>query len=410
MNKLSKVHTTQSNQTNNERLTSLDGLRGLAACAVAFFVHASVISSNVLTGTRINVLNIAYPFPLNRIAEAISDFGAVGVDLFFVISGFVFCLIYRRSISERRITLKKFALMRFSRLYPAYWLALVVAFISFLIFVAVLGNGVVVYERASGIPVNLSRSIFSFLQSIPLVQGFWTTKRVTTFVGPAWSLSYELAVYLVFFAVTWFNRGKRGAIIYVLLLLFGVMLAEFGSEFGAERYMGWNAGRSRALIGFFSGCVLCLLNGRLSNSKTKKRILTAVCVLIVILIPMAALVDVAYYGNVYDDYTLFAPICSLTLFPALIFLVLNIKFISKFLSLPLFRWLGDLSYSMYIWHAPVYFAFAFIITVTGVEFKPWNYWLCVFVVLVVSHLSHYYFEIPMQNYIRRKYESSSKKE
>src|SRR5205085_4818978 len=46
--------------------------------------------------------------------------GWVAVDLFFVLSGFVFCLLYARSIDQRRIGAAEFALRRISRLYPLH--------------------------------------------------------------------------------------------------------------------------------------------------------------------------------------------------------------------------------------------------------------------------------------------------
>ncbi len=90
------------NKASYNRLSNLDILRGLAALAVCFF-HFD--RESLFKGTF-------YP--------EIAKYGYLGVDVFFVISGFVIPL----SLSASDFTLRgiwAFWAARFLRLYPAYW-------------------------------------------------------------------------------------------------------------------------------------------------------------------------------------------------------------------------------------------------------------------------------------------------
>lgn len=89
------------------RLAAIDVLRGLAAVAVVI-CHYAGHSSHYFKN---------FPFTFEN--------GRYGVQLFFVISGF---FIYQTIESCRSV--KEFLLLRFSRLYPAYWAALALGLIA----------------------------------------------------------------------------------------------------------------------------------------------------------------------------------------------------------------------------------------------------------------------------------------
>jgi peptidoglycan/LPS O-acetylase OafA/YrhL len=105
-------------QRNKAHFYELDLLRFLAALAVVFFHYTflnAVISKEVPT----------YPF-----LEDFFKYGYLGVELFFIISGFVILL---TTINKSPV---EFAISRVTRLYPAFWIALILTSISILIFVA----------------------------------------------------------------------------------------------------------------------------------------------------------------------------------------------------------------------------------------------------------------------------------
>ncbi len=87
--------------SNQSRLQPLDALRGIAAIGVVFF-HFSLGHAGY---------------------ESIFRFGTTGVDLFFMISGFVIFMSLQKADS-----LRTFIVNRFTRLYPAYWMGVLFSF------------------------------------------------------------------------------------------------------------------------------------------------------------------------------------------------------------------------------------------------------------------------------------------
>jgi peptidoglycan/LPS O-acetylase OafA/YrhL len=150
------------------RLRGLDGLRALAALAVV--AHH-------------------YGGPWAR-------YGLLGVELFFVLSGFVILMTL-----ERDRPLAEFALARAARLYPAYWgsVALVGAFLL-----------------ATG-----QTELRVVLWNATMLQGFL---RVPDLVDPYWTLAYELWFYAVLAALVAARQLRnvdRIALAWLVVLIAG---------------------------------------------------------------------------------------------------------------------------------------------------------------------------------------------
>lgn len=92
----------------SERLEELDALRGLAALSVMAFHYTHILPRFV---------HLAEPPPFEIV------YGYFGVELFFMISGFVILLTL-----ERTKYAADFVVSRAARLYPAFWAALLVTF------------------------------------------------------------------------------------------------------------------------------------------------------------------------------------------------------------------------------------------------------------------------------------------
>ena len=97
-----------------ERLLRLDGLRGIAACVISLIFHARILFGGV-------------PNPLAGLPgmEWFQFWGWSMVDLFFILSGFVFAHCYLDGWRLRSgTTLSAFAVARFARLWPLHAAAL----------------------------------------------------------------------------------------------------------------------------------------------------------------------------------------------------------------------------------------------------------------------------------------------
>ena len=95
---------------NKAEVVSIQYLRGVAAMSVALF-HTSV-----------NMPAFAWPSSLAR------DFGDCGIDVFFVISGFVMFFVTK----DNSMSSRTFLLRRIIRIVPLYWLATILYLILFL--------------------------------------------------------------------------------------------------------------------------------------------------------------------------------------------------------------------------------------------------------------------------------------
>ncbi|MER8806015.1 acyltransferase family protein [Mesorhizobium australicum] len=144
-----------SGNSEQERYQGLQGLRAFAACLV--LVQHSVYFSCLAAGTD--------TMGFRRL-----QLGATGVFVFFVISGSVMAL---ATTNERANT---FALLRLSRIYPAYFLALGIAYVVLSTF---------------GQPPQLTADASLLL--------FPTGNLNSTFNVPYWTLIYEMQ----FYALLW---------------------------------------------------------------------------------------------------------------------------------------------------------------------------------------------------------------
>jgi peptidoglycan/LPS O-acetylase OafA/YrhL len=169
-----------------QQIIPLTGVRG-AACVWVLTFHAYVLLRTYKLVGEWELLNRGY----------------LGVDLFFVLSGFVLAMTYGSGLAAPRLdTLKNFYLGRALRILPLHWTVLC-AFAA----VAPLMSGL----WWIGTPHSLIRWLASFflVQNWIGLEGSWN--------GPAWSLSAEWMAYLAFPALAWatwkIRRGWHAALL-----------------------------------------------------------------------------------------------------------------------------------------------------------------------------------------------------
>ena len=145
------------------RYQNIELLRFIAALAVVYLHAAGTL--------RAGAFSEVGPNPL-------TELGAAGVDVFFVISGFVIFL----SLTRKNRTPIEFARDRLIRIVPAYWILTV----SHLIFF-----GSVAILRGTEVPFDISWTIQSlFFVSQPLGNSL-------PLISPGWTLEIEMLFYLL---------------------------------------------------------------------------------------------------------------------------------------------------------------------------------------------------------------------
>jgi peptidoglycan/LPS O-acetylase OafA/YrhL len=356
-----------------ERFKALDGVRGTAALIVAFVWHYQHFAPE------------AYPF--SKILYWPYHYGWIMVDLFFIISGFVFFNMYARKITERALSKTDFFILRFSRLYPLHWFMLIVVTVVKIIRKCLTGSGFFVYYN---------NNLFFFLQNILSIQNGWLQTDYS-FNGPSWSVSVEIMMYIVFFLVFYYSVGsnKKSCVCGLLLIYLGLMMYVSG-----RNWPFFNNQIGRGLMGFFIGCTVGEILNFSAAHKRVEKLLLWVCVAGIVILTVFSII----FG--YAKLKGWTLLYMFVFFPALIIISLKFKTVSMILSIKPLLYLGEISYSVYLVHYPM----QLIIKTIDEGFKIGiNYsskvFFCVFtaIVIVVSHITHYGFEKPLQKYIREKY-------
>ncbi|MEV0261505.1 acyltransferase [Streptomyces sp. NPDC050617] len=173
------------------RLAALDGLRLFAALMVVAY-HYIAFDSGAWPRSSKTLFPTAY-LP--------ASYGWLGVELFFVISGFVICMsCWGKSLGQ-------FALSRLTRLYPAYWFA--VALVSLVVFIWPVVNEAPSWGDAA---VNLTM--------------FQDPLGVTPVDGVYWTLWVEMRFYLLFAIVAWRGLTYKRAVAFCVLWAIAAIVAQ----------------------------------------------------------------------------------------------------------------------------------------------------------------------------------------
>jgi len=141
--------------------------------------------------------------------RSLSHAGAAGVDLFFVLSGFIMVFTTRRAEPTATDFLRK----RITRIVPTYWLVTLATFGLLLLGLRPIGN--------HGADVGY---LVSSLLFIPVERG---ASGTIPLVAVGWTLNYEMFFYLVFAAALSLTKGRRLAYSIVGVLLAFVLVGLF---------------------------------------------------------------------------------------------------------------------------------------------------------------------------------------
>ena len=289
--------------THPNRLVNIQALRGVAALGV-LAAHLAVIERRYGDGA---------------LTPDWFDLGLAGVDLFFVISGFVMVYVTRDLVASR-CAIFSFLYKRATRIYPLYWA----------VSLAVLAVFLVRPDFVNSSQGNQADIVASFLL-IP--------QRQYPLLLVGWTLVHEVYFYLVFALLLAAPRKWRPP----LLALWGA-LALVGYALGASRLGAWAALAVNPLtLEFLMGCAVGLLF--LRGARTAGRLALAAGGLICLGVLGLRMGGLAPFSSDALRTALFGPAFALILYGAV-----AIETTGRF-SAP--RWaqrLGDASYSLYLTH------------------------------------------------------------
>lgn len=355
-------------------ITGLDGIRAIAVIMV-----------------------LAYHLKL-----ALFKSGFLGVTVFFVLSGYLITGILISEVEEEgTIDLKNFWLRRIRRLVPAVMSMAVV-----IIFVSAVVNKII-----------FTKGCKDFLASVLGFNNWWQIFNKVSYFEAAgvpspfthcWSLAIETQFYLIYPLILLGiyklvksreeGRAKRGLLfagVTLLLALISVilMIVLFDPQQDASRvYYGTD---TRAFSLLF-GALLAILweyrmvPRRLSASVNMVLGSVSFAVLLVMTIAINGSSNFWYRGGQFVG----------TILTVLVIYTVSGRktWLSRFLSNPVLKWIGDRSYSIYLWHYPI-----ILLISKGIKASWWITLIEIVLSVVLAELSYRFIETPIRHGIIGEY-------
>jgi len=299
------------------------------------------------------------------------DWGAVGVDLFFAISGFVMVITTNRiwgQAGQWRVFIKK----RLVRVVPLYWVATVVKIAMTLALPAL----------ALHSHLTIWHTVASLL-FIPATNP--NTDTVFPILTQGWTLSFEMLFYCIFAAAIWSGRKPVKIVSGTLIVLSLLALAK------TKNWMPLGALTDPLLVEFIFGMLIGL-------ATLNRKFLPNRVALILLFGAIVAFVLFGNYAQSYDGLPRFVfwgvPAA------AVVYACLSMDWLFSGTHARSFRRLGDASYSIYLFHT-------FTLPVVGIA---WNHFrwvgivsafaavaICMVFSIVAGLAIHRYIETPLTN-------------
>ena len=336
----------------------IDGLRAISVFAVVFY-HANFIFFD----------------------KEIFSGGFIGVDIFFVISGYLITSLILKDIYNNNFSITNFYTRRIRRIIPVLFFVLISCIPLAYIFL---------------LPSSLIDFLYSILSTLFFSSNFYFHHSGLIYGGPdsslkpllhTWSLSVEEKFYVIFPVILiLFRKFLKNYILHLFIIFFFVSF--ISTQIISIKYPLYNFYFINVRIWeLLAGSIIAYLN--INSIKYNNKFTDH--------LPYVGLTLIFFSIFLLNDEMSLPSIYSV---PAVIGTCLIIVFansgnlITKVLSFRAFVFLGLLSYSLYLWHFPLFAFYNYIF------FENDNFIikiLIIFLSIILSFLSYLYIEKPFRN-------------
>jgi peptidoglycan/LPS O-acetylase OafA/YrhL len=271
--------------------------------------------------------------------------GFVGVDVFFVISGYLITSIVRKDILGDKFTYSNFYARRIKRLYPS--LLSVLAATSIAAYFILLPDDILTYFK-SAIASLLSVSNFFFLHS---VGDYFSMNVEQTPLLHTWSLAVEEQYYifapLLITLIVKYSKGAMTAVFGVLTLILLLASIYATTHHPAEAYYMLPYRAFELMAG---STLATMFHGSLNINKRVPTILSISGVALIILSSLMLTKESQFPG-----LNAVWPCLGATFVIAASITASNsdLPIFNKILALPPLVYIGKISYPLYLWHWPL---------------------------------------------------------
>ncbi len=364
---LTNAHEFTAKPGPSDRITELDGLRGIAILMVVFFHYGSVQLSG-------NTNFFA------KIVEKATYFGWAGVDLFFVLSGFLICSVLLRSRDSKKY-FSTFYKRRILRILPVYFL---------LLFIYIILSHLPFFYRVSflsiikGVPLW---SYFAFLQNFFMA---CTNSFGSKPLSVTWSIAIEEQFYIIFPVVVFYFK-KWGLLFFLLLTI--ITAPVFRTQY--DQWLPAYVLLQTRMDALSFGALIALVNYYFDLKRWAEKYYLPL--ILIMLTSVLSCFAVRYlYGEIGTiRHTLFAIFFSCLLLFAI---TKQSSFFARVLRNKYLTGVGAISYSLYLFHLIILGICHFIfgnnqIGITDVK-DVFITLLALSVSFIFSYLIYRFFEVP----------------
>jgi peptidoglycan/LPS O-acetylase OafA/YrhL len=306
----------------------LDGLRGVASVMVVAFHIFEAHSTNHL--------------------DQVINHGYLGVDFFFLLSGFV--IGYAYDDRWKKMTLKNFFAIRLVRLQPMVVLGMVIGALCFYF------QDSVMWPAINQVPVwkMLMIMLIGFtLIPVPPSMDIRGWQEMHPLNGPGWSLFFEYIANILY--GVWIRKFSKIALAVLVFLSACALVHLAVTSPAGDVIGGWSVdatqlriGFTRVMYPFFAG----LLLSRAAKLVSVKHafIWCSLLLILVFSIPRIGGTEHLWANGLYDSLTI------IFVFPLIVYLGASGTITGK-VQPKLCKFLGDISYPIYITHYPLIYIY-----------------------------------------------------
>lgn len=367
------------NKSSKPHYEILDGLRGVAAILVVFF-HIFEVFSN---GDH---------------SQQIINHGYLAVDFFFLLSGFV--LGYAYDDRWNNMTLKDFFKRRIIRLQPMIIMGTIIGAVLYY-FQSSKGMG---WAGISEVPIwtmllvmVIGFTLFPVGENLD-IRGWGEMHPLN---GAAWSLFYEYIANIAY--ALFLRRASKIILIILTIVAAGITVHYALTNSNGDIIGGWSISDLNQLkIGFIRlsfPFLAGLLLARIGKLKfTPNAFLTGSILLVITL----TIPHLGGENNIWNR--LYECVCLILVFPFIIWLGAGGKVTGK-KSSQFCKFMGDISYPIYITHFPIVYVFMAYVTNNNLTLaQAWPYGLLVVVIsITLAYCSMRWYDLPIRSWLRKKY-------